>query len=61
MAKGLCVVKGGWHGEDSVWVEYEDDPTRQYEVPVSQYNLLGYQPPLESLPIRGSNGMPPDN
>lgn len=46
--KGVCRTKAGGT-EDSVWVEYED-PTRLYEMPMSHYVALGYDPPVQKLP-----------
>jgi hypothetical protein len=47
-ARGICKIKDGWVHQDSVWVEYDDG--KRLEIPASQYESEGYQPPIELLP-----------
>jgi hypothetical protein len=47
-ATGVCRIKDGWGNQDSVIVRYDDG--KQFELPRSQYEAQGYQPPFAQLP-----------
>jgi len=45
---GTCRVMNGWIRDDTVWVQYDDG--KKLEIPLSQYQKEGHQPPFDKLP-----------
>ncbi len=52
MPRGLFRETGGWGDEDSARVQYPDGT--EMDVPKSQYESKGYEPPFDSLPMKAN-------